>query len=187
MNPHHLLGIASLCAACSSSLGGAPDTTLDRPPGMDTISVDREASEESVSPVDIGPDHEDAGHDALQADATDVAHDAEVTLDANARDADGSDAEATDVQQDVPQDRLGCFGTVDSYFRSCFHCASADTLVTVACQRPDFQRCHIYSVDCVDDDFVQCWRESENPRLAEGCRAFCARARDAGVTSCTFQ
>jgi len=141
--------------------------------------------------MDAGPahDHEDAGHDAFQADATDDALDAD-GWDADApdtNDADLRDVEATDLPQDLPSDGSRCGGAEDSYYRSCSHCAKANDTVTIACQRPDFRRCHIYSVDCIDDDFAQCWRASETPGLAEGCRAFCARARDAGVTSCTFQ
>ena len=163
--------------------------TLDRPPGMDIVRIDREVPDEDVGPLDAGPrqDHQDTRHDAFQADATDAAPDVVLTLDADPRDTDVRDAEATDVHLDVPPDRLGCFGAEDSYFRSCFHCDSSDSIVTVACRRYDFQRCHIYPVDCIDDGFVQCWRTSSNPGLAEGCRAFCARARDAGITSCNFQ
>ena len=190
MSPRPLPWIASLCAACSSSLGGTPDMTLDRPPGMDTVRIDRELPDEDVGPLDAGPrqDHEDAGGDAFHGDATDVAHDAD-DWDAdvpNANDGDLRDAVASDLPQDVPRDGSRCGGPEDSYYRSCSHCSIVDTIVTVACQRPDFQRCHIYSVDCIDDDFVQCWRTFENPGLAEGCRAFCARARDAGITSCSF-
>ena len=164
--------------------------TLDRPPGMDTFRVDREAPEEDVGPLDAEPwqDHQEVGHDAFRADATDAAHDAD-GWDADvpdANDGDLRDAVVSDVRQDVPPDGSRCGGAEDSFYRSCIHCASAGDLVTIACQRSDFSRCHIYPNDCIDDDFVQCGRTG-NSGLAEGCRAFCARARDAGITSCNFQ
>lgn len=145
---------------------------------------------EEVSLLDAGiwPDHADVGRDALHDDTNGATHITDGS-DADAPDTnDGElrDAVLSDVRHDAPPGGSRCGGQQDAYERSCSHCVQADAIVTVACRRPDFLRCHIYSVDCIDDDFVQCWRASETPGLAEGCRAFCARARDAGITSCSW-
>ena len=78
--------------------------TLDRPQGMDIVRIDREVPDEDVGPLDAGPrqDHQDAGHDAFQADATDIAHDAD-DWDADVPDAnDGDLRDAVASDSEVP-------------------------------------------------------------------------------------